>query len=613
MNINPIQGLSNSSFEGGNVGEEEDLSNQEIIETAQQLINELSSLPNISDEIEKEEIPKVEEINEAIGQIDDQVQKLTADVDAQIISLLNSSAGMTEEEKAKEAIKIIEQQYGTIEGKLKDSVEMGKKVEEVANYLHYPTVALLLGMHFAEIINSHLSQPLDFAGLAGGIGGLGNLELGGLSIIGLGFKCYSLQKRGEEIKVKEERKQVLIEKVKVETNAGVLEDLNAEIEMLDRVIDSLKSDLKLGIVEASQAFMVDLFEHSSELINAFTTSSDLLVNHADLVARLMEISNGVSIAGSLISLGWTTYQVYNHSSKLRHANQQISHLTSRLIAMTKEEAYLAYILQSKLDRLNNIRSNEKVDLGLQVVKFSATSLALTSALKGSLILAGVAIGTTASVALSGAGITGIVLLSGTLAAGTGIVVYKNRYNIEYGVKAVPLLTQKLILKKQLARANVVQEKAQEKMGLLVVDFKENSKKKAELFEVPDNIEEALTRRNPQAAFSSVLAKEQLISKEIDDLREILNSSIKSINELKTTIQQLESKQQEHKERRDLKNFRNQFNNYDLTTLNIIRKVLDEGLNTEESRNQIRDFLRSENFPVPRNVEWKHVLDYILEN
>lgn len=608
--MNKIYGNSNNSISNLNIIEQAKQSNDEekldkLLNEAQKLLDEVIDDVHIRPDITDLEanISEVKEIDQVVENLDSKVEGLTQGIDNKINAYLVDHPQISDEEKIRGAIKIILDQHKELEANIKNSIENFEKGEMAAEYLKYPTESLLIGLHLAETINEHVNFSLEISTVA-------NLELMGLGLIGLGIRCYNLQKKGELITVYEEKKLALSEKLKKESNPSIKEDLEAEIQMIDKVLEEFKNELKIEIIDVTRRFFSEVFEKSSELAGTLASAA-VLANHADIVIKLMEVSSGLSLAGAVISLGWTTYQVYSHSTAYIQTNKRMDSLKLKLQAFAKDDVYLVYIIQAKLDRLTALRDKQKLDLSMQALKLSASSLAMAAVLKGVLISTGIAVGATASVALNAVGIGGVVLLLGASTATGGIAAYRNRYNIEYGIKALPLMVQQKILNRRLNEAHRTNEKAIETINLLQSAYQKNNAKKKELLTIPTNINELLNQGNHQRAFTQVMKNQSAIGEKLGIVDQInFDSQVVKMN-TQTKSSSVNNKRTEVKRVRDLKNQMQQFNKYDLATLNIVRKVTETGISDSQVHDQIKTFLKSEGSPTHNKVLWEDVLNYIL--
>jgi len=577
----------------------------EILEEMETFVQSVKLSPILFEE--ENNLPSVQEIEEMTEVLNKNLNKAAADVDKKLDHLFNSSIGETDEEKVKKALNIIYDNYRHIEETLEKHEGSSEIAETSAKLLKIPLDAMIMGCHFAEKISENLESPASLVTFGNEVG------LVGLGIIGIGIKCYSIQNQGKMISINHEKVNLILEKIKNEKNPAVIEELHKEIMIILKDIEHLNKEMKTNLLSVTHEFFAEAFEKTPSFIDFTASSTHLFASHADILTKLMEVSSGLSVAGAIVSLGWTSYQVYQHSDRLKTTDRKIDELTKKNNGLTEDEVYIAYIIQSKLDRMKELKSNQKLKLGLRILNLTASSLALSAAFKGALIASGVAVGATTSIALTGTGVVGLTLLGGVAGVGTGLAVYQNRFNIEHAVKAIPLITKKLILKNQLKNAEKVYEVTKDNVKNLLNSSKQNNMEKLSLLTIPDNIEDLLKSKNPQTRFIELMNQEKIIIDELNKAGKEHTDAGQLMKKLFKKIDSLTTKRKDVDLARRFKNLEKGFRNYDLTTLNVVKKVIEEGLADPSLQVQIRNYLRSELSRTGIEATWDDVLNYILDD
>jgi len=576
---------------------------QTVIEMTGQSIEEMSKLS-----LPLEVLPNLEEVKQVVSELDQEISNIVKTLDKKLDDLFSVSNPTTPpKEQFQNALKLIESEYVILQEKLNLLDERDEFVESINTKLQIPLNAMIIGSHLAEKISEHLGTVATVTAFAGEIG------LEGLGVIGIGMKCYKIQAEAKTISNYQTQLDSLHKLITTTNNPKQLKEAHQQIILIEKKMNALQTSLQDQIVEVTQEFFQQVFEKSENFIDFVSSSPTMLTSHAEVLSKMMTISSGLSIAGAIVSLGWTSYQVYQHSNALDTIGSAIEQLLETHQSMTSDQVTLAYITQAKIDRLKELKKDKKVQLGLKIVNLSASSLALTAAFKGALLASGIVLGTTASAALTGTGVAGITLLGGTALLGGGITAYKNRYNIEYAVKALPLVTEKIIINNQLKKVNNTYQQGLIKLKQLSAAFEENKQKQAQLLTIPDNIEDLLKLNQSQARFKQVFETENKILLEINDANETLVKTKNLSKQLFDKLSSLNNQQAEIRLNRKVKNLEKGFKTYDLTTLNIVKKVIEENLTDPELYEQVRQHLKNAAFEVDEKVSWDNILEYILEH
>lgn len=583
-----------------------------INDSTSQFISYIEKADSELQEIIEDEIETIEpkKLNRELEEANQEIEEIVVDTEKEIESVLEESS-KTSGEKLNKVIKLLQEDSAVIQEKIKELAEVGEKGEKISDYLAKPLLGLSVGIHIAEKIESHLPAEIETLSLATEQGKIG------LELVGLGFKCYAIQKKGDLIRAKIAEKDALTLQAQKVKDPKKIEQLDTQIEALDREIDLLKESFREEIAVVTKEFLSTAFKESSNVLE-IVANSNLIDQHSTVMEKLLIASSDLSLAGSLVSLGWNCYQVAQHATHLSHTETKIEELKELSKKLSPDDIYTAYIVQTKLDRLANVKLDYQFTLGTKIVNMCASTLALAAATNTALIASGVAIGATASLALTVSGGTGVALAGGTVAAGIGVAAYQNRYAIEHAAKSIPIESQKFIVKTQLQMAEKTQKEIQKKLKQLEEAQVKNQKKLQALQDKPPpkgkRSSEIVTKmKENEIANRKAFQKmnETMAAMNITlDLEKECNAKIKS---LRKELKNLETKKTVISDEKKMKNFRKKFRTYDLSTLSVIKKTIEEGLSLPETRAQIRAFLHSQNFPARQDFSVDTVLEYLTSS
>lgn len=573
------------------------------------LINQLND-PELGEILKQELEPeKVSDFFENISVLEGEINERLP-VDDEIDNYLdNVDPNKSPEEIASDLIGIIQRHKEDIQERLHNTAMRVGGIHDKVEFLNQPLYILTKGISLAEKILNRLPEKVDEIFIAA-------QHLGhGLDLLGIGFGCFSIQQNAAIIRNKEEELEKLLQQLEHATLPEVVQAIDRQIVALSFEIERLKGGLQEKILNITYSYVKEVFRNTPVVLN-FATTSNLIDANAKVIEKLLIASNGISLGGALISLGWSTYQVVQHSSHLLSLGKKIEKLQNQLKDLNQEDAVFAYILQSKLDRLSNVKTNYEYKLSTKVINFCAGSLSVAAATKGVMLATGLTIGSIASVGLSVAGGTGIALSLGVAAVGLGVTLYQNRYNIEHGYRSAPIEVQKatslLSLKLmehrlQSSKSNQSKlEKAcetlQEKIENLEIVKDEGDSKK---------IREQMRKIEIQnKKLNSQLVK---MRENLDYYVSVEEDTTNKIEDMKKEIEGLRENKKDLALERKLNNFQKKFKRYDLKSLDVIKNVINEGMEDPIIRKQIREFLLREKYEAKHDFSTEDVINYILRS
>ncbi|MDP1879658.1 MAG: hypothetical protein Q8K60_01800 [Parachlamydiaceae bacterium] len=580
---------------------------EEIIQSTQELINELQLGAFEQESIE--DIPNLELIQSTVSNVENEVQEIINDlkINEKINVIFDPSNTSSDTEKVKKFLDDISSEFKVIQDKMKLNQQSRELKAEVVEYLSIPTVSLSVGIEIAEIVSRHVNSFEEIGSE------ILNDSLIGLEFLSLGFQCFTLQKQGQIISSKEEHKNNLLMKLEKEQNPGNAILIHEQVAFLEKEIKVLRSDFQEKTIKISTKFLLATFEGSKEVLNFVSSSSKMISAHAEVIGKLVISSAALSVGGALISLGWSTYQVCQNSSKLNHTHMKINAVSQQLKSLTQNEIYIAYMLQAKLDRLKNLENHQTYQLGMQILNMSSASLALVASSKIVLAAAGIALSATAGAVLGGTGLVGIALFGGGIAVGVGVKTYQKRDTIKHTLKSIPIATQKLILKKQLRATEEMHKNIVNQIDKLTHNISENIKKQSSLQVVPKNINELLKRKNPQIIHQQTIQQFEMLVNQLNNANLMEVIFLEKEKALKHNLDSLEKTSHNNAIDYKLRTEQKKFKKYDLMTIEVIKKVLSEGLTNEIVRDQLKDFLIAQGYPIKGEPTIDNVLDYILDD
>lgn len=553
------------------------------------------------------------QISESIEVQSQEVEEIFASFDKEIEDKLQELPPDTPpEEKLNEVIRILQRESKTIQDQIKTKVKAGEKGEEVNHYLTQPILALSLGIHIAEKLESYLPVKLDEEMIERSLFAADQSEFG-LDVIGLGFRCYAVQNESKQIRGKIEERESLIQLAQKESDPAKLKEYDAQIEAIDHEIDQMKEKFNSKISEVTKKFLTTAFSESSNVLD-FVANSDLIELHTNVIEKLLIASSDLSLAGSLVSLGWNCYQVGSHASHLSHTKNKISELQSLAKTFGPDEVYLHYIVQAKLDRLANVKKDYQYQLGSKVANMCASTLALAAATNTAIAATtGIALGATASLLLTTAGGAGAVLVGGTVVTGLGVAAYQNRYEIEHAAKSIPVVSQKLIVKAQLEMAKKTNQQIKAKMKQLETEQSEVQNRLQALQNAPAPKGKNIVAQMQAAEVENKKAFQKMnaVMTEMNETLDVQKECLSQIKNLEKELKALDKRKVVLSEDKKMKNFRKKFRVYDTPTLEVIKRTIQEGLSKPQAKEQIRDFLNSQKFPAHQDLSVETVLDYLI--
>lgn len=573
---------------------------EDLIETAQK--NDLE--PEVMTDIEKELSKEL--VQQVIVEEDEKIRELATPVNTEIKSIFSSSPSLSDSQKVRQAFDVIEERYSDLEQQIKFKTEGQELSEGVVEYLSIPMDSLLLGMSFAEEISDNLGD------LEQTVAQLSFVSLEGLGLVGIGCKCFILQSMCKLIDVKEKKKQTLIMQSQSSSSFDTT-FINEKILQIDQEIADLKKEFREQASEVSTKFVNMVFDQATDVLD-FVSSTRLVESHTRIIEKMAIASSGISLVGSVLSLGWNTYQVVKNAEGMKELKEMFVSLENEYKSLKADSPYVAHILLLKLDRLKKMQKDQQFELASSILDLSASSLALLLSVKG-LIVSSVVLGVTAGAVLGGAGIFGTALLVGLGLTATsltvGRAVYKKRHTIQYINKTKYLKTQKIIKEINLKFVQNVNEFAISKI----------EKISREINRTMDEIEELRAQqkktifgffvvRDPQKLISEKEAMIDHLTKKIlfnvDKSNQLVERETNLIRELK----QINAKDEFFLREKKLKETESNF--YNLEVFNLVKKIVEKDLTEKEGvQEEIKEFLKSKGLEKEENLKWDDVLDYVV--
>lgn len=582
-----------------------------IQNTTSEFINNLSE-SSFVDLIEKD-INSInhENTTSLVREIDHQVDEATDSIKKEVEQYLSGEGSSeTKEKQAEHIIELIQKRSKELEEKLAKQINTTETPEKIAHYLEKPLAGVSLGAALAEKLMPQYGEYFRIGSIITGAASIG------IPFVEIGIRCYSIQKLNEQIKIKESECETLVKQISEAIDPTINKQIHETIESLKLEIEIMKKESEEKIIQISKDFVTYTFEGSNKVLE-FVAETNLIHHQANILHQLLQISSSISLAGSLVSFGWNTYKVVGQADQLSSTFDKIHELKNTLIEAKSSDVYLVYLIQTKLDRLEKVKTHEGIDLCSKIMNLTASTLAVSTATTAVLTAAGVAVGVAAGAVLTATGIGAAVLTGSSVALGVGMLAYDSRYDIEHLGKASEIEIKKLMIKSQIG----LSEKKHQ-LTMSKIEQVENSLKKNNTIqnEMKHEIEQLSKEKDSKVVISKMRQIEQknkdsvqqltVLHNELEEFGSEENKLQSQIRLLNTELKSLNTKQTNIDSELKQKNFRNRFKKYDALTLDVIKKVLIEGLKDPESKKQIRDFLIAQKFPAP--PESKLTIDDLIE-
>lgn len=575
-------------------------------------INDLND-PQVASEI-KEELKNIDpqQLVQLITEQEKHTETVVKEISNKIDQTLSQTPNAPLEQKAHAIAKIIEENFKPLTDHLEhqaERAEMASMGTEIA--LGASSATIQMSLKLAETIGAHFGPAAELTVVSSIASTLGT------GLVSTGLECYVIQKKSAYCRAQESQRDALIHQAAQSKNPKDIQHLEQQIHALNIEIKELKSALHEEIVITSKKFLTEAFTGSAEMLE-FVSNSHLLHLQTQMVEKLMLISDAASFAGSLVTFGYNCYQVVNSASHLKRVNAQLAELKEQLKTLTPEKAVLDYVMRAKIDRLSEAQREYVVQLSTKIANLTASSLALAAGAKVILVAAGVALGVTGGMVLTGMSLAGAGLAAGTAALGVSILAYRHRYDINYAAKVLPVASQKLLLGSELKSLKKVNKAVTNNLTRIE---KEQQKVQAKLQKIRGNV--GNFESNDSAAVLSVMRKREMESQstfaKMSSLMKEMNVNLAAekasrakINDVQKQLEALDQRKQELGSNRTISNYQKQFKRYDTKTLDVVRKVIDEAMANDASKQLIRQFLLDHDFPAKQGFGTDDVVAYIVK-
>ena len=583
---------------------------EEIInkEPSINFINDLND-PQVVSEI-KEELKNIDpqQLVQLITEQEKHTETMVKKISNKIDQTLSQTPHAPVEQKAHAIAKIIEENFKPLTDHFEHQAERAENAEVA---LGASSATIQMSLKLAETIGAHFGPAAELAAVSSIASTLGT------GLLSTGLECYVIQKKSAYCRAQESQRDALIHQAAQSKNPKDIQHLEQQIHALNIEIKELKSALHEEIVSTSEKFLTEAFTGSAEMLE-FVSNSHLLHLQTQMVEKLMLISDGASFAGSLVTFGYNSYQVVNSASHLKRVNAQLAELKEQLKTLTPEKAVLDYVIRAKIDRLSEAQREYVVQLSTKIANLTASSLALAAGAKVILVAAGVALGVTGGMVLTGMSLAGAGIAAGTAALGVSILAYRHRYDINYAAKVLPVASQKLLLGSELKSLKKVNKAVSNNLTRIE---KEQQKVQVKLQKIMGNV--GNYQSNDSAVVLSVLRKQEIESQstfaKMSSLMQEMNDNLAAekasrakINDVQKQLEALDQRKQELGSNRTISNYQKKFKRYDTKTLDVVRKVVGEAMADDTSKQLIRQFLLDHDFPAKQGFGTDDVVAYIVK-
>lgn len=519
--------------------------------------------------------------------------------------------GMAVEEKIAALAEIMRAKEIEIKNRLQSKVDSLGHGKTATDILRVPFFCLVAGYGFADKVTSELGTEATEI-LKGSLA-----SVPGLGVIGFGFSCFTIQSKARAIRTLEEKKSALVKLATEERNPAVKVALDNDITALTLEIQNARANLSLEIKEVTGKFLNDVFSTSHKVLD-FVTTSNIVDAQSTALEQMMGVTADVSAVASLVTLGWNVYQVVQNSSHLTRTNNKIESLQKMHQALTPEDAYLSYIIQAKIERLQKVKQDYQYQISTKIVNGTASSLAVAGAAKALMLQAGVALGATTVTTLSTAGGMGLVLVITGITMAIGRGAYHNRYNIEHAAKTATIQAQKIIYKTQLELAKKSHEAVLNKFAALTGRLLENAEWRQNIQKDVDHLAKIKNPITARGVMQRLEQQNQLAESQNKQLYQDYARNIEMQELLTAKMQQLErgldqlgKNQLQIGTDKTLKNEQKNFGKYDITTLGVVKKVLEEALSKPDQKEKIVRFLHEQGFEAKANLTLDDLITYLV--
>lgn len=561
----------------------------------------------------KEEIRDPQVLTDGFDSINVELQEIQKNIDDTLDEFFAKQApNMTPEEKIVALGEVMRAKEIEVKQRLESKMDSLGHGKTAADILRVPFFCLVAGLGFADKVSAHLGPEAVevFKGSLASIPGLG--------VFGFGFSCFTLQQKAAAIKGLEEKKEKLVHLAKEESDPVVSANLDKQITSLTLEIQNAKLNLKLEIKETTGKFINDIFSSSHKIMD-FVATSDIidLQSHA-IEQQILGATGDVSAVASLVSFGWNLYQIVQNSSHLTRINNKIEELKQTHQKLGPEDVYLAYVVQAKIERLENVKQDYQYQISTKVVNASASTLMFAAGLKVVLIQGGIALGAATVSTLgiaSGVGLA-LVLTGMTMAIGRG--VYQNRHSIEHAVKAVSIEGQKMIYKLQLNLAKKSHEAVLEKFNKLRTNLQETDQWQQRIHQKVGELPKITSAKEVQTRMRDLQKQHVQAHVKMDFLMQEFSHNVdeeaylaNKMQLLQTGLEQLAQNKFQIGIEKTLHNEEKNFKKYDVTTLGVVKKVLEEALSNAGEKEKLLAFMHSQGFEAKANLTIDDVLNYII--
>lgn len=571
-------------------------------------INDLND-PQVVSEI-KEELKNIDpqQLVQLITEQEKHTETMVKKISNKIDQTLSQTPHAPVEQKAHAIAKIIEENFKPLTDHFEHQAERAENAEVA---LGASSATIQMSLKLAETIGAHFGPAAELAAVSSIASTLGT------GLLSTGLECYVIQKKSAYCRAQESQRDALIHQAAQSKNPKDIQHLEQQIHALNIEIKELKSALHEEIVSTSEKFLTEAFTGSAEMLE-FVSNSHLLHLQTQMVEKLMLISDGASFAGSLVTFGYNSYQVVNSASHLKRVNAQLAELKEQLKTLTPEKAVLDYVIRAKIDRLSEAQREYVVQLSTKIANLTASSLALAAGAKVILVAAGVALGVTGGMVLTGMSLAGAGIAAGTAALGVSILAYRHRYDINYAAKVLPVASQKLLLGSELKSLKKVNKAVSNNLTRIE---KEQQKVQVKLQKIMGNV--GNYQSNDSAVVLSVLRKQEIESQstfaKMSSLMQEMNDNLAAekasrakINDVQKQLEALDQRKQELGSNRTISNYQKKFKRYDTKTLDVVRKVVGEAMADDTSKQLIRQFLLDHDFPAKQGFGTDDVVAYIVK-
>jgi hypothetical protein len=397
------------------------------------------------------------------------------------------------------------------------------------------------------------------------------------------------------------------------------------VQFITKAIDELERK-KGDLTNKNKATALEMVNTTTYIISE---GNDLLDDLAKLdllneTAKTVQIAHnfftGFSFVCSTGALILNIKKSIESNEELNQLNNEINKIENEL-KNTKLDPYLAHMIQIKKDYLLHKVGQLQYSLASQILATAANGLSVVGGVKAVLIAAGVAVGATATTALTATGFGALGVGGLLLLSATGKAVYDNRHTIAYQAQKAPISFthfqekrslfnnldkwKQAIIRKQALEIRVLT--LNEKISKLVNELEANS-------HLPDSEKKREIESNVKADLERNKQKIEKMNRNITHLEQNIifyQSQVKSIDDhLVVAEKQLKDK----KETYHWKKLESVFKHYDTKTLQVIEKIMLEGITNKKGRTAIINHLKKTGLDGvdEKSLSFEKILAYVTE-